>query len=61
MKSVFAFMLLFGLALSAVTLIVLKGGKSMSLPHKDTEASIGLPHSDIYLSGIFATATFALG
>jgi len=54
-------MLLFGLALSAVTLIVLKGGKSMSLPHKDTEASIGLPHSDIYLSGIFATATFALG
>jgi len=54
-------MVLLGLAISAVTLVVLKGGKNMSMLHNDTEASIGLPLLDTRLPGRFETATFALG
>jgi len=60
-KSRFAYMVLLGLAISAVTLVVLKGGKNMSMLNNDTEASIGLPLLDTHLPGRFETATFALG
>lgn len=61
MRSGFAFIVLLGFAISAVILLTLKGGKSMSLQHNDTEASITLPSADTHLSGTFETATFALG
>jgi len=54
-------MILLGLAISAITLIVLKGGKNMSILDNNTEASIGLPLLDTHLPGRFETATFALG
>ncbi len=61
MRSRFALIVLLGLALTVATIAVLKGGKSMSMLHNDTEASIGLPPSDTHRSGTFETATFALG
>jgi len=61
MKPRFAFVVLLCLAISAITLIVLKGGKNMSALHDDTEADIGLPLLDTFFQGRFETATFALG
>ncbi len=56
-----AFIVLLGVAISAATLVSLKGGKSMSMQHNNTEAVIALPPVGTYLSGTFETATFALG
>lgn len=52
---------LLGFALSVVTLIALKGGRSMSVENRDTEASGALPSADTRLPGTLETATFALG
>jgi len=61
MRSGVAFRVLLGLAILAVTLLIIIGGKSMSMRYNDTEARIGLPPADARLSGTFETATFALG
>ncbi len=62
MRLGFAVAVLSGLAISAITLVILGGGgKSISMKHSDTEASIGLPPSDTRPAGAFETATFALG
>lgn len=60
MRSRFALIVLLGLTIT-VAIVALKGGKSMSTLHNDTEAGIGPPPSDTHLSGTFETATFALG
>jgi hypothetical protein len=52
---------LLGLALSAITLVVLKGGIPMSMRLNDTEAGTRLSVSDSRFSSTFETATFALG
>jgi len=60
MKWYFASLVLFGL-LTVVAIVFFKGGESMSLLPKGSEAGIGLPFSDVHNSGAFETATFALG
>jgi hypothetical protein len=52
---------LLGLALSALTLVALKGGVPMSMRLNDTEAGTRLSVSDSRFSSTFETATFALG
>jgi len=61
MKLSIAFVVLSGLAIAAVTLMIFKGEKNMSMLHENTEASIGLPLIDTRIPGGFETATFALG
>ncbi len=61
MRSGIAFIVLLGVAISAATLVSIKGGKSMSMQHNDSDAVIALPPAGTYLSGTFETATFALG
>jgi len=60
MKWYVASLVLLGL-LTVVAIVSFKGGKSMSLLPKGSEAGIALPSSDIDNSGTFETATFALG
>ena len=50
-----------GVAVSAVTLVALKGGISMSVRPNDSEAVTRLSAADTHLPGPFETATFALG
>jgi hypothetical protein len=61
MRSDIAFIVLLGVAISSVTLVSLKGGKSMFMQHKDAEAVTALPPAGARHSGTFETATFALG
>jgi hypothetical protein len=61
LRSCLAFASLLGFAISVVTLVGLKGGKSMSMEHDDAEAGIALPSADTRRCGTFDTATFALG
>jgi hypothetical protein len=61
MRLRFAFVVLSGLAISAIIVVFFGGGKSISMQHNNTKASIGLPPSDTPLPGTFETATFALG
>ena len=60
MKWSFVLIILLGL-ITVLGIVSLKGGESMSLFPKGSEAGIGLPSSDIHYSGTFETATFALG
>lgn len=57
----FAPIALLGLAITAVSMLYLKGGESMPLLHYGSEVVVGVPPSDIHHSGTFETATFALG
>lgn len=52
---------LLAFAISAVTIVALKGGTRMSMKHDEAEARAALPSADTRLSGTFETATFALG
>lgn len=61
LRSCLAFASLLGFTISAVTLVALKGGKSMSMQQNDAEANRALPIADKRLPGTFETATFALG
>ncbi len=61
MRSGVAFIVLLGLAIVTAMLVILGGGKNMSMRHNYTEAGIGLPPSDRLISGKSETATFALG
>ncbi|MFI5293587.1 MAG: hypothetical protein ACHQ0Y_00995 [Thermodesulfovibrionales bacterium] len=61
MRSRFVPVVFLGLAITIVTIVFLKGGKSMFPSHKDSEAGIGMPPSDMPHSNTFETATFALG
>jgi len=61
MRSGLAFVIMLGLAISAATLVILKGGNIMSVQHNQSETGIGLQPSDTHRSDAVETATFALG
>jgi hypothetical protein len=61
MRSGLAFIIMLGLATYAATLVILKGGNSMSVQHNQNETGIGLQPSNTRRSGAVETATFALG
>ncbi len=61
MKSFLALVVLFGLAIAAVTMVFFGGDKIMSMQNRFTKAGTGLPPLDGQFSGRFETATFALG
>jgi hypothetical protein len=60
-KSSLAIIIFVVVAVFAVTPLLSKGDKSMSMLHERTQTGINLPSSDVHRSGSFATATFALG
>ena len=60
MKWYFASLVLLGL-ITVVAIVSFKGGESMSLLPKGSEAGTGLPSSDVHNAGTFETATLALG
>ena len=43
MRAGIAFIVLLGIAISAATLVFIKGGKSMTMQYNDTDAATALP------------------
>jgi hypothetical protein len=60
MKWSFALIMLLGF-MTVVSIVFFKGGENMALFPKGSEASIGLPSSDVHNAGTIETATFSLG
>ena len=60
MRWSFALIVLLGL-ITVVSIVSFKGGKSMPLFPKGSEAGIGLPSSDMNNAATIETATFSLG
>lgn len=61
MKLGVAILFFSGLAVLTAALVILGGGKNMSIRLSDAEAGIGVPPTDSRLTGKFEIATFALG